>query len=198
MKRILSLIAIALTISSCTEKKIEKREYKKVDQLLNVIFKDSFPNYKDNDLVLNKAFDYLKKNTDSILENNILDDLPLEIFKIRENPRGSGAIIHFVKHPIKNTFFPSSDTIFSDFITFDLLAATSEEVAEKLSEKDVFYIKSRSKTIDINTVTDLFFSTYYYENHQYIRSKQYGLDINFGVLFTEIDSLIPYNKHLDN
>lgn len=194
MKKLLTLIPLAFLIFSCQEKEVTKEEYRKIDPLLNIAFKDSFSNFIGNDLVFNNAFKFLESKKDSIIENNILDDMPLEIFKVFKNPKAEGAIIHFIKHPTTKyyNFNQRRDTIFSDFVTFDLLAAIPENQAKDLSKGQMFYVKSKKHFIDISPISDLFTNQTYYQRKFHIEHSRDEISINYGILFTEVDSLLPF------
>ncbi|MFD0701772.1 hypothetical protein [Myroides pelagicus] len=196
MKNLLTLIPLAFLIFSCQEKEIKKENYRKIDTLLNIVFKDSFPNFIDNELNRNNALKLLERKKDSVIENNVLDDMPLEVFRVFKNPAGDGAIVHLVKKPTTEhyDFYQQRDTILSDFITFDLLVGMPENKASELTKGQMFLVKNKKHPIDINAIVDVFTNQTYYENELYIEHSMKKLNINYGILFTEADSLIPHKQ----
>lgn len=191
MKKIIKLFFTFLIISilfiQCKKEESIKIPKRKLDPFLEEIFIKKFPNFKENDLVKEKALDQLNKKIDSLYPLKYLEDIPLKIFKIQKNKNGKGAIVQFYADNKDET-----NNILTSDVGFDVIGLMDEKLASTLSANNIqtYYIRGHNyKRMDKTMISVLVDMTYYSPTPE-ISTELYGINnINLGNFICEIDSI---------
>lgn len=193
MKRIALFFIVSILIGSCTpvsqkQSTETKRVQKKIEPYLDKIFTDKYPNYKSNALIRDKALSELTYKIDSLLPYKYLEEIPLEVFRIRKNPHGKGAIVQFYadNYDYKN----KSDL--SNQLEFDIIGLMSEELAGSLNDKSKYFVFGKKYNRLNKTETYLIVHQSYYSptpeiSEDVIWDGVYNFKI--GVFMCEVDSV---------
>lgn len=191
------LISFGILTTSCNqfsktdnqEQKIVKR---KTDKILEGLEK-KYPNYKENQIVRKNMQKELDKKIDSIYKLNFLEDIPVKVFKIRENPHGKGALIQF--HT--DNFDSDNSNLLSDRLNFDIIGFMDKEKASQLKEDETYLISG--KMLKRLTETEVFLivpQVYYSPETEISKDGIYDEVFNFNIwdLLMEIDDAKTVKK----
>src|SRR5690606_8397153 len=116
---------------------------------------------------------------------NSFSDIPMKILSIQKNPHGKGALVQLYADNL------ISDPILSDQLLFDYLALMEEDEAEKLNDKESYFVTgkkiSRLDEAMVSVLTDKIYNSP-------IPSVRKGsiydhFDLNAGVFLCEVDSI---------
>lgn len=122
MKRFFFIGVISFILFSCNEngiiaeEKVNSISKRKVDIYLDSIFLEKYSNYTKNELVRDEATKELSKKIDSLIKLNVLNDIPLKVWKISKNPHGKGALVHLYAHN-----YSSDSKMLSDRLGYDMI-----------------------------------------------------------------------------
>ncbi len=197
MRYIIFILGI-LTILSCnndTNKAINVIKTRKIDPILNALTK-KYPNYKDNSIVRENATKELDKKIDSLLNFNYLDDIPLKVFRMGENPyktNTKGALVQF--HT--DNYNSDQPNRLSDRLNFDIVGLMDEKLATTLTEGGTYFIYGKKLKRLSQTEVFLMGNNAYYTSETEI-SKDPIFDVynfNIGVISCEIDSVKSVSKY---
>lgn len=198
MKYILHLtIASICFITSCDNNNQAtnptKIETKKIDPLLDKIFKKDFPNFKDNQIVRDNALSALNKAIDSVLPLSYLNDIPLKVFKVSKNPHGKGALVQFYT----DDYSKNDTTSLANSVRFDIIGLMDETLAASINEKNTYFLYSHkykrlNKTEAFLIVNQVYFSP----TPKIDKGIGYGEEFEFhlGNFICEVDSLNTTTK----
>lgn len=162
-----------------------------------------YPNYKDNSIVRENATKELDKKIDSLLNFNYLDDIPLKVFRMGENPyktNTKGALVQF--HT--DNYNSDQPNRLSDRLNFDIVGLMDEKLASTLTEGGTYFIYGKKlKRLSKKEVFLMGNNAYYTSNNAYYTSgteisKDPIFDVynfNIGVISCEIDSVKSVSKY---
>lgn len=178
---------IVCSFIQCRKEDSVRISKRKLDPFLEEIFIKKIPNFKENDLVKEKALNELNKKIDSLYPIKYLEDIPLKIFKIKKNTNGKGAIVQFYADNKDET-----NNILTSDVGFDIIGLMDEKLASTLSESDIqtYYIRGHNyKRLNEKKVYILIDMPYYSPIPE-ISTETYGIkNINLGSFICEIDSI---------
>ena len=173
------------TSKSTSEDKVQLR---KIDPCLNEIFTFKYINYKENSLVKEQALKHLINKIDSLAPLNYLEDIPVEVFRIKKNPHGKGAVVQFFTHNYER----DKNNLLSNQLNFDIIGLMSEELASSLKENLKYYIFGRKYKRLNNIETYMIVNQTYFSPEPEISNDVIYSDVynfNVGVFISEIDSV---------
>lgn len=189
MKKLL-IFATMMALVSCENKQAEVKKERKISDLDSTIIKTfvtDYPEYKSNDLILEKASKSLNKTLDSLAKEKHLEQIPLSVFSIGKNPHGKGAIVMFYtnKHDVSdhNNFFVAN-------LGFDIIGLMDENLAMTVNKDNKYYISGK-KYKRLNEKETYFLVSRSFHSPEFnISPRNYGgAEVKLGVFSCEIDSI---------
>jgi len=185
MKKTLLLLSLLTLFASCQEEKKDTIQLKKIDQELYKLVK-KYPNYAENTLSAQKLLQSLTTKVDSLAPNNLFDDLPLTVLRVKKNPHGKGNMI--ILHTPPHGY---NDTLLSSLVNLNYIALIDDDnKALSITEGKNYKIHG-IKIYRINEVErELITPEIYYEATPSI-NKDYTLKsrFNLGTFVIETDSI---------
>src|SRR6056297_3531713 len=129
MRKTFIILGLVFLILACNQngqnsKSNNEFEKRKIDTFLTQIFSEKYSNYESNTLIREKALEELITKVDSLIPLKYLEDIPLEILRIKSNPHGKGAMVQFYT----DNFEREKSKIFSNQLEFDVIGFMSEEL----------------------------------------------------------------------
>lgn len=195
MKRLIHLGLLCFILFSCNEnglineQKVDSINKRKVDVYLDYILKDKYSNYSKNELVRDKATKELNKKFDSLIKVNVLNDIPLKVWKISKNPHGKGALVHLYADN-----YSSESKMLSDRLGYDVIGFMDVQKATKLLDSKKYYVTGNKFNRLNETEAFLIVNQLYYSPKVEINRDAIYNDIfkfKMGVFMCEIDSIKP-------
>ncbi len=193
---LIAIITLTTIISSCdtpnksNNKEPEKKQVRKLDPLLDTIFKVKYPNYETNEIVRKNALKDLTKIADSIAPLGYLEDIPLKVFRVQSNPHGKGAIVQF--YTDRNL----SSNILSDRLQFDIIGLMDEKLAQNINENKIYFIKAKKYKRLTETEVFLIVNQVYYSPHPEIKTDAIDNSMykyQLGDFLCEVEKVTPAN-----
>ena len=184
---IASIFLIASCVNNIQAINLTKTETKKLDTLLDKIFRKDFPNFKDNQIVRENALFALTKAIDSVLALGYLNDLPLKVFRVSKNPHGKGALVQFYTDDYSN----DDTTSLANSVRFDIIGFMDETLAASINEKSSYFLYGHKYKRLNETEAFLIVNQVYFAPKPKIEKGTYseGLEFNLGNFMCEVDSL---------
>ena len=186
---------ISFILFSCNEngiiaeEKVNSINKRKVDIYLDSIFLEKYSNYTKNELVRDEATKELSKKIDSLIKLNVLNDIPLKVWKISKNPHGKGALVHLYAHN-----YSSDSKMLSDRLGYDIIGFMDEKKATELLDSKKYYVTGNRYNRLNETEAFLIVNQLYYSPKVEISKDAIYNDIfkfKMGVFMCEIDSIQP-------
>jgi hypothetical protein len=111
-------------------------QIRKLDPILNKIFKTDYANFRDNELVRGNALKQLNKAIDSILPLNYLTDFRFKVWRVGKNPHGKGALVQFYTDDL----YTNDTASLSNFVRFDVFGLMDENLGATINEKGIYKV----------------------------------------------------------
>ncbi len=137
---VLALLAVVLLfIQSYFERKVETKAAKrKSDAVLEEVLLKRFPNYETNSIVREQAQSELKRKTDSLLEEDFLDDIPLSIRSMSSPEKFDAAVLHFFTDNIDLSI--ENPEILSNRLNFEIIGLVDKKLARTLKDNKKYRV----------------------------------------------------------
>ena len=189
-------LTILCVATSCDTNKAVKEqpavETKKLDPVLNQIFKKNFPTFENNQLVSDNALTALNKAVDSVLSMNYLADFPLKVLRVSKNPHGKGALVQFYTDDTSD-----ADSVLSNRVRFDIIGFMEESLAATIDENGKYFIRGHNYNRLSETQISLLVKQVFHSTKPEI-TKDVISDgpsvFNLGNFMCEVDSLSKVDK----
>lgn len=112
---------------------------RKIDPILNEIFINKYPNFKENSIVRDQANLELTHQIDSLVHLGYLDDIPLKVLRIQDLEDESGVLVQFYasnKH--------SGNELLSSSLEFEIFGLMSREKASTINESLKYKVSAKN------------------------------------------------------
>jgi len=137
---VLGLLAVGLFfVQSYFEQKVEPKATKRnSDEVLDEVLMKKFPNYETNSIVREQAQSELKRKTDSLLEEEFLDDIPLSIKSMSNPEKFDAAIVHFFTDNIDLSV--ENPKLLSNRLNFEIIGLVDKKLVKTLQDNKKYRV----------------------------------------------------------
>jgi hypothetical protein len=193
---VLGLLAVVLFfVQSYFERKVETKATKRnSDEVLDEVLLERFPNYETNSIVREQAQSELKRKTDSLLEEEFFDDIPLSIKSMSNPEKFDAAIVHFFTDNIDLSV--ENPKLLSNRLNFEIIGLVDKKLVKTLQDNKKYKVFghkfSRIDNVTFNVLRE----------NQVVEELVYGVDskieysillstytFNIGVFMCSVDSI---------